>query len=80
VPVVERAGEPLRRGDIEFLGPPVWEKFGRAVPPNETSIVMRAAGVLFPGDIEERGGVCSRCRTFSPRITGREVAIEILLK
>jgi len=53
--VVERAAEPLRRGDVEFLGPPVWEKFGRAVPPNETSIVMRAAGVLFPGDIEERG-------------------------
>jgi len=25
------------------------------VPPNETSIVIRAAGVLFPGDIEERG-------------------------
>jgi competence protein ComEC len=55
VTVIERAGEPLRRGDVEFLAPPVWEKFGRAVPPNETSIVMRAAGVLFPGDIEERG-------------------------
>jgi beta-lactamase superfamily II metal-dependent hydrolase len=25
------------------------------VPPNETSIVLRAANVLFPGDIEERG-------------------------
>ena len=25
------------------------------MPPNETSIVIRAAGVLFPGDIEERG-------------------------
>jgi len=55
VETVERLNEPLRRGDIEILGPPVWEKFGRAVPPNETSIVLRAAGVLFPGDIEERG-------------------------
>lgn len=55
VEVVERVNEPVRRGDVEFLGPPVWEKFGRAVPPNETSIVLRAAGVLFPGDIEERG-------------------------
>jgi competence protein ComEC len=55
VVTVERTNEPVRRGDLEFLGPPVWEKFGRAVPPNETSIVLRAAGVLFPGDIEERG-------------------------
>lgn len=52
---MERTGEPVRLGDLEFLGPPVWEKFGRSVPPNETSIVLRAAGVLFPGDIEERG-------------------------
>jgi competence protein ComEC len=55
VVTIERANEPERRGDLEFLGPPVWEKFGRAVAPNETSIVLRAAGVLFPGDIEERG-------------------------
>ncbi|MBV8882357.1 MAG: ComEC/Rec2 family competence protein [Planctomycetaceae bacterium] len=55
VRVIERAREPVRLGDLEFLGPPVWEKFGRPVPPNETSIVLRAAGVLFPGDIEERG-------------------------
>ena len=55
VVVIERANQPERRGDLEFLGPPVWEKFGRTVPPNETSIVLRAADVLFPGDIEERG-------------------------
>jgi competence protein ComEC len=55
VVTVERTREPVRRGDLEFLGPPVWEKFARTVPPNETSIVLRAAGVLFPGDIEERG-------------------------
>jgi len=55
VVTMERVNEPVRRGEVEFLGPPVWEKFGRAVPPNETSIVLRAAGVLFPGDIEERG-------------------------
>jgi len=52
---IERTRDPERRGDLEFLGPPVWEKFGRTVAPNETSIVLRAAGVLFPGDIEERG-------------------------
>jgi competence protein ComEC len=55
VVTMERSNEPVRRGDLEFLGPPVWEKFGRGVPPNETSIVLRAANVLFPGDIEERG-------------------------
>ncbi len=55
VVTMERAGDPVRRGDLEFLGPPVWEKFARTVPVNETSIVLRAAGVLFPGDIEERG-------------------------
>ena len=55
VMVMERRKDPVHLGDIEFLGPPVWEKFGRSVPPNETSIVTRAAGVLFPGDIEERG-------------------------
>src|SRR2546426_12706235 len=53
--VIGRLTDPGRRGDIEFLGPPVWEKFGRSIPANETSIVLRAAGVLFPGDIEERG-------------------------
>jgi competence protein ComEC len=52
---VERASEPLRIGDLEILGPPVWEKFGDATPVNETSIVLRAAGVLFPGDVEDRG-------------------------
>ncbi len=52
---IERAGEPIRVGDLEFLGPPVWEKFGRPVPANDTSIVLRAAGVLFPGDIQDRG-------------------------
>ncbi|HZF00087.1 MAG TPA: ComEC/Rec2 family competence protein [Planctomycetota bacterium] len=55
VVVMERTKDPVRLGDLEFLGPPVWEKFGREVPPNETSIVLRAANVLFPGDIEERG-------------------------
>jgi competence protein ComEC len=52
---VERHDAPIRLGDLEFLGPPVWEKFGRAVPANETSLVVRAAGVLLPGDVEERG-------------------------
>ncbi len=52
---VERRGPPERLGDLEILGPPIWEKFGRDVPANETSIVLRAAGVLFTGDIEERG-------------------------
>jgi len=55
VVTIEREKDPVRRGDLEFLGPPVWEKFARPTPPNETSIVLRAAGVLFPGDIEERG-------------------------
>lgn len=55
VVVMERVAGPVKLGDLEFLAPPVWEKFGKAVPPNETSIVLRAAGVLFPGDIEERG-------------------------
>lgn len=54
VQIIERAGEPIRRGEIEILGPPLWEKFGRKAPVNETSIVLRAAGVLFPGDVEER--------------------------
>ena len=52
---IERAGDPVRVGDLEFLGPPVWEKFGRPVSANDTSIVLRAAGVLFPGDIQDRG-------------------------
>lgn len=52
---VQRLGPPVRLGEVEILGPPAWEKFGRPVPPNETSIVLRAAGVLLPGDIEERG-------------------------
>jgi competence protein ComEC len=55
VRVIERVGDPIRAGEIEILGPPVWEKFGRKVPVNETSIVLRAAGVLFPGDIMDRG-------------------------
>jgi competence protein ComEC len=55
VVTIERDKDPVRRGDLEFLGPPRWEKFARPTPPNETSIVLRAAGVLFPGDIEERG-------------------------
>lgn len=53
--VVERRGPPERLGDLEILGPPLWEKFGRAVAVNETSIVLRTAGILFPGDIEEKG-------------------------
>jgi competence protein ComEC len=55
VVVVERRGEPGRLGEIEILGPPVWEKFGRETPPNETSIVLRAGGVLLPGDVQDRG-------------------------
>ena len=52
---VERRAEPVRLGDLEILGPPVWEKYGVPVPPNDTSVVLRAGGVLFPGDIEELG-------------------------
>jgi competence protein ComEC len=44
-----------RMGDVEILGPPVWEKIGREVPPNEMSIVLRAGGLLLTGDIEELG-------------------------
>jgi len=55
VVAAERAGEPRRLGELEILGPPVWEKFGREVPANETSLVVRAADVLFPGDVEDRG-------------------------
>jgi len=55
VVTVERRDAPVRLDRLEFLAPPVWEKFGRDVPPNETSIVVRAAGVLLPGDVEERG-------------------------
>jgi len=52
---VERRAEPFRLGDVEILGPPLWEKFGPGVPANDTSIVLRAGGVLLPGDIEDRG-------------------------
>lgn len=55
VATVERRGDPLRLGDLEILGPPVWEKFASSVPPNETSLVLRAGGVLFPGDIQDMG-------------------------
>ncbi len=55
VVTVERRGPPERLGELEILGPPVWEKFGSSTPANETSIVVRVAGVLLPGDIEERG-------------------------
>ncbi len=55
VMTVERRAEPFRLGDVEILGPPVWEKFGPDVPVNETSIVLRAGGVLLPGDIEDMG-------------------------
>ncbi len=51
----EREDRPEHRGLVELLGPPVWEKFGHDVAPNETSIVLRAGGVLLPGDVEERG-------------------------
>jgi competence protein ComEC len=54
--VVEReTAEPLRLGELEILGPPRLERLGLSPPSNETSIVLRAAGVLFPGDVEERG-------------------------
>jgi competence protein ComEC len=53
--VVERTGPPFRHGDLEILGPPLLERLGRNAPANETSIVLRAAGVLIPGDVEERG-------------------------
>ncbi len=52
---VERRGSPALLDGLEILGPPVWEKFGPAPPANETSIVLRADGILLPGDIEERG-------------------------
>ena len=52
---VERRGAPEVVDGLELLGPPVWEKFGESPPANETSIVVRAAGVLLPGDVEERG-------------------------
>jgi competence protein ComEC len=52
---VERRGAPVPIDGLELLGPPVWEKFGAAPPSNESSIVLRAAGVLLPGDVEERG-------------------------
>jgi competence protein ComEC len=55
VVTAERVGDPVRWGDFEILGPPVWEKFGREAPPNETSLVLRTGGVLLPGDVEERG-------------------------
>lgn len=53
--VERRGGDPLRLGDLEILGPPVWEKFRRETPINETSIVLRAGGVLFTGDIQDQG-------------------------
>ncbi len=53
--LVERTGAPYRIDDLEILGPPLLERLGEAPSPNETSIVLRAANVLFPGDIEERG-------------------------
>ncbi len=52
---VERQGEPFFLGDLEIFGPPVWEKFGRDVPLNETSVVLRASGVFLPGDVEDAG-------------------------
>lgn len=53
--VVERRGAPEVVEGLELLGPPAWEKFGAAPPVNETSIVVRAAGILLPGDVEDRG-------------------------
>jgi competence protein ComEC len=55
VVVAERPGAPRSLDGLEILGPPVWEKFGAPVADNETSIVLRAGGALFTGDIEERG-------------------------
>ncbi len=52
---VERRGEPFRLGGVEILGPPPWEKFGLEAPSNDKSIVLRAGGVLFTGDIEDLG-------------------------
>jgi competence protein ComEC len=52
---VERLAEPPRLGGLEILGPPAWEKYGREVPVNETSVVLRTEGILLPGDVEERG-------------------------
>ncbi|MBI2901547.1 MAG: ComEC/Rec2 family competence protein [Planctomycetes bacterium] len=54
---VERVGAPVRIApDIELFGPPVWEKYGRAVPSNESSLVLRVGGrILLTGDIEETG-------------------------
>ncbi|HYF00186.1 MAG TPA: hypothetical protein VEJ18_14795, partial [Planctomycetota bacterium] len=55
VVVVERDNLPYRLGELEILGPPPWEKFGRPAAANETSVVVRTDGLLLPGDIEERG-------------------------
>jgi len=41
---------------IEILGPPPWEKYGKAVPTNETSLVLRIdRRILLTGDVEEVG-------------------------
>lgn len=55
VVVAERLHEPVRLDRMEILGPPAWKKFGRPAPANETSIVLRAGDVLFPGDVQDRG-------------------------
>jgi competence protein ComEC len=80
VVTAERRGEPVRLGDVEILGPPVWEKFTSSVPPNETSLVLRAGGVLFPGDIEGMGVEELLTLPAPPRITGHEGAIEIVIR
>lgn len=62
---IEAQGIPVRRiqrsgpgpvewaQGIEVLGPPAWP--GLLPPENESSVVLRIGGVLFPGDIEEAG-------------------------
>lgn len=44
---------------IELLGPPDWDRFGRKVPTNETSLVLRISDgdrrILLTGDIQEKG-------------------------
>ena len=44
---------------IELLGPPDWDRFGRKVPTNEHSLVLRISDgdrrILLTGDIEEKG-------------------------
>lgn len=54
---LERTGDAwMLAPGIEVFAPPVWEKFGREVPDNNRSIVLRVdRRILLTGDIEEEG-------------------------